>query len=268
MRRKLSIVLAVVLSVGVGATIIESRRVAAASHRARVYGVVAPDARAFFADSRVRAEFARHRIDVIVSATGRDFALTADGQSQARFSTPLVVSAPTSSLPALERAGLVHNQKFDLARYMALAHRQQAPALIASPSITSTAGALFAAVAGEVANGTRMPASIADVNHIVNLVSPLFRVGAGTLRVDTEAALLASQQPNTTLLSPEPAISAVHAFVSQTPRGQRVLRLLATDATLRNLAAQHGFEPGGTAVSATILDAISTRVAATLRAGA
>jgi hypothetical protein len=265
-RRKLSIVLAAILSVAVVATIIVSRHVENSSRRTQVFGVIAPDAQSFFHNALTNAEFARHGLVVDEDVRGRDFTSTASGNSQVRLSTPLVVSAPTALLPALERAGVVRNQRFHLARYMALARRQQAPALIAPPSIDSTSGALFAAIAGAAANGARMPATVAGVDHVVNSVSPLFRVAAGPLHVDTRAALLAATRPNSTLLALDPSVAEVHEFVSRSASGDRVLQLIATDPALRTLAAQHGFEVGGTAVNPNILDAFRTRIGATLRA--
>jgi hypothetical protein len=267
-RRRLSIALAAVLSVAVVVTIIVSRHVEESSRRAAVYGEVPPEARAFFADPRVRAVFAHHGINLYVGAVGTDFVSTASGPSPTRLSTPLAVLAPTSSLASLARAGVVRNQGFDLARYMSLVRRGEPLPAIASPSITSTTGALFAAAAGAAANGARMPTTVADVDRVVNSVSALFRTSAGGLRVGSEAALLAGAGSDTALLSLEPSVEAVQSFEPKSAGGARVLQLLATDASLRSLAAQHGFVVGGTTVSSTILDALTTRVAATLRAAA
>jgi hypothetical protein len=259
--------LAAVLSVGVVATIFVSRRVEA-SRRVPVYGAIDRAEYPFFLDARVRAVFARHGLDLHVGQAGSDFAATDSGESPTRLSTPLALVAPTSALASLERAGVVRNRSFDLSRYMTLVRRGESLPRIASPSITSTTGALFAAAAGTAANGTRLLTTIADVDRVVNSVSPLFQATAGGLHVGTQAELLASHGPNTTVLSLAPTISAVQSLTAKTARGGSVVQLLASDETLRTLAAQHGFEVGGTAVSTAILDALTTRVAASLRASA
>jgi hypothetical protein len=274
-RRKLSLVLAGVISIAVVATVIESRRVEESARRVSVHGQIAPDLQAFFADPQVKQLFARHHINLDVSSaldSADDFVLSdAPADSRAlRLSSPLVVTAPTAALPALEGTGVVTKSRmFDLARYMALERQGKAPVQITPPAITSKAGALFAAVAGAVVNGRRMPATLREVDDVINAVSALFRAPSGALHV----ALLSSGAPNLTVLAMEPAIVAGYALTPRSQLGERVLQLMGTDDSFRKLATGHGIRLAGSGTtgtdvpSNTILNALTARVEATLLAG-
>ena len=64
--------IAVVLSAGVVATVVVSRRVAASSRRTVAHGLISTESAGFFGDPRVRKEFGRHGLDVRVATAARD----------------------------------------------------------------------------------------------------------------------------------------------------------------------------------------------------
>jgi hypothetical protein len=284
--------LAVVLSAGVIATVVVSRRVTASSRRIVAHGLISSENAAFFGDPRVRKEFGRHGLDVRVATTARnpDFALASNtspplgavGHPSVVFSTPLAITAPAELRPALVQVGIARRRggiwTFDLARYLALARDGKVPARIAAPAIRSSTGALFAAATGVTAHGGKPLANTGDVNGVVNAVSPLFRPGPGSLLVGSEAQLVPHPRPSTLLMYPDPDVLFEQALASFTAVGARAGHLLATDPRLQELAAQDGLAAPMPQVGAgvrpdlgvmavppyAILEALVNRVAATL----
>lgn len=283
--------IAVVLSAGVVATVVVSRRVAASSRRTVAHGLISTESAGFFGDPRVRKEFGRHGLDVRVATAARDpdFAFVSNASPPRAvdhpsvvFSTPLVIAVPGELRPALVQAGIARRRgamwTFDLARYLAFAHDGKLPAQITVPAIESSTGALFAALAGVAAHNGKALANTGDVDRVVNAVSPLFRPGAGSLVVGSEAQLVAHPRPNTLLMYPDPDVVSEQALGSFTAVGARVRHLLATDPRLHELAARDGLATPKPQVAAApgpdlavihappyaILEALVKRVSATL----
>ena len=206
MRRRLSIALAAVLSVVVAATIFVSRSNSSRSSTTVVRGVVDPESRPFFADPRVQTIFRRHGLNTRIDAasTRPDFSVEALSPSAGAgkpgvmpFYTPLAVATFRDIAVVLERAGVAHQHggwwTLDTARDLDLVrshvrwnqlpgnttYRSIKPVLIATDGTTTETAAMYAALAGYLANGSAPLQNHAEVDRVVNAVSPLF-LGQGS----------------------------------------------------------------------------------------
>ena len=153
MRRRISIGLAAVLSVGVVLTIVVSRRASSANHLRVVHGVSASENEPFFADSRVRAAFAQHGLDVRVDSVTSDqavatvdvahddFAFLTEAATAAKvaavrhvaptslsLSSPMAVATSKDVAQRLKQAGIAQQHggwwTLDMKRYLDLVHRR------------------------------------------------------------------------------------------------------------------------------------------------
>jgi hypothetical protein len=302
----ISIGLAAVLAAGVVLTILVSRRASSAKQLRVVHGVSDAENERFFADSRVKAAFARHGLDVRVDsvtsdqvvtsidAAHDDFAFLMEPATAAKIaaahhatptslslSNPMVVVTSKHVAQLLGTAGIAQEHQgwwtLDMRRYLDLVQRRthwnELPGntastdkrlvVISSPGVTTSEGAMYASLASYVASNRAVVSGVAQVDKIVNAVSPLFlEQGAEQIRTDpvrrnvgaasplvwtdeagfvAQAAAHGSSIPrDTVLMYPSPDVVADYSFVSLTAAGGEVGKLLGTDPTLRRLAVEQG----------------------------
>jgi hypothetical protein len=201
-RRRVSVVLAAVLGFAVVGTVAVSRRSQPQSpppHALRIRAT--PDAAEFLGDPQVRAELARHDLDLRLDVTSHaavaatsvspdtDVVVTSQSSDTAALqrqyrpsgptltsTTALVIVARTHLLTKLSTMQIAHDRggfwTVDTGRM--LAARSTAGVPVTADADRSGASALFAALAGYVENGRRVLADQGDVDRVVNAVGPLF----------------------------------------------------------------------------------------------
>jgi hypothetical protein len=203
------------------------------------------------------------------------------------FFTTIACATFTKIAAVLRKAGVARatggSWTLDVKRYMALVkrnprwidlagnttYRSDAVVTIASGGAEqSNAAALYAAVAGYVANNDTVLDSPEAVDGVINAVSPLFvRQGSADrswaasfedyvssgiektpiVMVDESqfgARSLANDgsiRPNMVLMYPTPGVVSRYALVALGAAGDSVRRVLADDPGLTQLAAAHGF---------------------------
>ncbi len=133
---------------------------------------------------------------------------------------------------------------------------------------TSNSAAMYLAVAAYVANDNAMVRGAAAEDHAVARVSRLFtRQGYTENSTDgpfkeylangmgptpmvwiyeaqyVDAAAHGQLKPDMVLMYPSPTVLSQHTVVPLNGNGDRLGKLLATDADLQRLAAEHGFRP-------------------------
>ncbi len=303
------------LSVAVAVTIVVSRRSDAAPPARVVHARVTADALPFLTDRRVRAELTRHhvdlRLDVVARATvaltaalpATDFVLTEDATDTAElqrhrppagastvFTTPVVVVARGDALRSLgDRVAHDHGGFWTIDMRQLLALRPRGVSIATANADRSGASALYAAIAGYVANGNRVLADQADVDRVVNAISPLFvnvgdtaltsralldefltgRLAATPAAITYEADVAERGARGVTIAYPDPSAVAERSMVPFTRDGADVVALFARDKTLRKLAGEHGLHgappaavPNVPLPSYDTLHALSTTLAA------
>jgi hypothetical protein len=294
-RRKLSLVLAAVLSVVVVATIFVSRSNSSRSSATVVRGAVDPESRPFFADPRVQTIFKQHELDMRINDASVPPDFSVDGAPSPNagagnpgvtpFYSPLAVATFRDIAVVLQHAGLAHDHggwwSLDTARYLDLVRRRVRwnqlpgnstyhsvrPVLIATPGTETDTTAMYAALAGYLANGSAPLESHAEVDKVVNAVSPLFleqgsrdpargtpfdeylSLGETTTPMVlveeaefVQRAMIAGGKisPNMVLMYPDPDVLVTQTLLARTPAGARVAALLTDDPTLQTLAAADG----------------------------
>ena len=203
------------------------------------------------------------------------------------FFTPMVVATFTTVARVLERAGVAHDHggwwTLDMKSFLDLAAQHvrwnELPGSTAYPSTnvvgitstditTSNSAEMYASIASYVLNENRVLDSSADVDEVVNSVSPLFlgqdKAHQSTAAVfrdyiakgeDTtpmamipEAAFVARAgdhdgaiRPNMVLMYPDPDVQSPTTLVPLTRAGNAVGRLLTRDPSLQQLTTRHGF---------------------------
>ncbi len=133
---------------------------------------------------------------------------------------------------------------------------------------TSNSAAMYLAVAAYVANDNAMVRGTAAEDHAIARVSRLFtRQGYTENSTDgpfkeylangmgptpmvwiyeaqyVDAAAHGQLKPDMVLMYPSPTVLSQHTVVPLNDKGDRIGKLLATDADLQRLAAEHGFRP-------------------------
>jgi hypothetical protein len=207
--------------------------------------------------------------------------------SSVPFFTPLVVASFTDVAQVLERAGVAQDHggwwSLDMKAFLDLAAQHvrwnQLPGNKAYPSTkvvgitstnvtTSNSAEMYASIASYVLNQGRVLVSKANVDEVVNQVSPLFleqnntqqstaalfrdylSKGEGTtpMVMMPEAQFVASAaahddsiRPNMVLMYPDPDVQSLATLVPLTRAGAAVGRLLTDDPSLQQLAIRHGF---------------------------
>ena len=201
------------------------------------------------------------------------------------FHSPMVVATSKDVAQRLTKAGIAQKQAgwwtLDTQRYLDFVRRHmhwnQLPGnvgsndhtlvFITSPGITTSEGAMYASLASSVANNGAVVGSRAQVDKIVNAVSPLFLV-QGPARTSTapfthytetggrappmvwtsEARFVAyfaahhgTTHPDGVLMYPIPGVVADYTLVPLTSTGTEAGRLLTVDPTLQRLAVENGF---------------------------
>ena len=203
------------------------------------------------------------------------------------FFTPMTVATFTPIAQLLARAGVAKDHggwwTLDMkgflelvnkgTRWNELAGNTSYPSgkqiVISSGDIaTSNSAAMYASIASDVANSNNVVDNPAQVDHVVNEVSPLFLrqsdtdrstksvfddylsigIGKTPMAMIYEAQFVAraaindgSIQPNMVLMYPDPDIISKPTLVPLTANGDAVGRLLDTHATLQQLAVEYGF---------------------------
>ncbi len=203
------------------------------------------------------------------------------------FFTTIVCATYTPIADVLKKAGVARDDgaswTLDIKRYMALVkgnrrwpdlpgnttYRSDAVVTIASGGAErSNAAALYATVAGYVANNDSELRSLDAVDGIINAVSPLFVHQAGTdgswdasfedylssgidktpIAMIDESQFIArslandgSIRPNMVLMYPAPGVVSRYALVALGADGDAVGRVLADDPGRARLTAAHGF---------------------------
>jgi hypothetical protein len=203
------------------------------------------------------------------------------------FFTTIACATFTNIAAVLERAGVARDDggswTLDVKRYIALVkghprwidlpgnttYRSEAAVTIASGGVAqSSAAALYAAVAGYVANDDTVLDSPEAVDSVINAVSPLF-VGQGSadrswdapfedyvslgiektpIAMVDESQFVArslandgSIRPDMVLIYPTPGVVSRYALVALGAAGDSVRRVLADDPGITQLAVAHGF---------------------------
>ncbi len=201
------------------------------------------------------------------------------------FYSPMVVAMSTNVARQLTRAGIAQEHAgwwtLDTRRYVDLVRRRvrwnqlpgnvgsndNALVFITSTGVTTSEGAMYASLASSVANNGAVVGSQAQVDKIVNAVSPLFLV-QGPAQMSTapfnrytqigglappmvwtnEARFVAHAaahdgtiHPDSVLMYPNPGVVADYTVLPFTPTGSRAGRLLTTDPTLQRLTVENGF---------------------------
>lgn len=188
------------------------------------------------------------------------------------FRSPMVVATFKDAAQRLARAGVAQQHAgwwtIDASRYLDLVRRHvrwnQLPGnthsnesslvLISSPGTATSEGTMYVALASSVANHGAVVGSPAQVDKVVNAVSPLFlaqgsaptgtapMVWANEARFVAQAAARdGTVHPNRVLMYPTPDVVADDTLVPFSATGREAGRLLTTDRTLQRLAVDHGF---------------------------
>ncbi|WP_412537750.1 hypothetical protein R8Z50_17960 [Longispora sp. K20-0274] len=126
----------------------------------------------------------------------------------------------------------------------------------------SNSAAMYAAVAGYMANNERVLGDESQARAVLDRVAPLFRdqgyletsseypfesylsqgMGYSPLVWIYEAQFLGAKvKPEMTMVYPSPTVLSQHTVVPRTDAGDKVGNLLVNDPELRKLAAKHGF---------------------------
>ena len=241
MRRAVSVVLAGLLAIVVGATIAKA---AHPPEKHVVHGAVSPALQAFVNDAQVRHELARKRFTVDLRGSDADFAFSTDPAPSAltAFSTPLVATASKADASRLTELGVAHKDSSDVwsidtTQLMHAVAAHQVALQTGGP--TSPAGAYFAALLGDVVNNMKPPTGTPDT--LVNAVSPVFVApppGAPVVTIGFEAD---AHPPGAVVMYPNPDVVANANLVAHTPAGAAFTRLLATDPVLQKRAAALGY---------------------------
>ena len=202
MRRAISIGVAAILALLVGATVVTSVRERSTRKKVAVRGLVDAEDKAFFDDPAVQHALADRGYVVetdavdgpeLPGAVGRapyDFAFVAQPWAQAAatdgnvgdtispFSTRVAIATSIGVAHTLQQQGVASDHggwwTIDLARYRDLLARGAAPITRSANVTTSTTAQLYAAGAAYATNGARTLAGPADVDAVVNGVAPLF----------------------------------------------------------------------------------------------
>ncbi len=202
MRRAISIGVAVVLAVLVGATITASVRERSTTKKVAVRGVVDAEEKAFFDDPRVQHALADRGflvqtdavdgpdVPTAVAHAPYDFAFVAQpwaqsaasianvGSTVSPFSTRVAIVTSADVARTLQQHGAAQDRggwwTIDLAKYRDLATRGAAPFVRSADVKTSSSAQLYAAGAAYASNGARTLGGAADVDAVVNRVAPLF----------------------------------------------------------------------------------------------
>jgi hypothetical protein len=218
MRRAISIGIAVVLAVLVGATIASSVRGRTAAKKVAVRGVVDAEDKVFFDDPHVRHALADRgyvlttdavdgpAVPAAVARAPYDFAFVAQPWAQSAavagnvavtispFSTRVAIATSTDVAHVLQQRGVARDHggwwTLDLAGYRDLVAHGGAPVLRSADPTTSATAQLYAAAAAYASNGARTLAGAADVDAVVNQVAPLF-VGQGYVAETSEQLVTA-----------------------------------------------------------------------------
>jgi hypothetical protein len=205
MRRTLSIVVAVVLAVGVVATIVVATGGSSKKHLQVVRGVIGSEKQAFFNDPRVKAAFAKHGFDVEVDTAGSraiattvdlskyDFAFPAGTPAAEKiklkshvtvsyvpFFTPMAIATFTPIAQLMEKVGAAQNHggywTLNMAKYLQLvdAHKRwnQLPGNTAYPTSKEV---LITSTDVTTSNSAAMYASIAS--YVANNNTPVENPG-------------------------------------------------------------------------------------------
>ena len=202
----------------------------------------------------------------------------------APFRSPMVVATFKEVAQRLTKAGIAQEHggwwTLDTRRYLDLVRRHvrwdqlsgnvdshdNGLVFITSPGITTSEGAMYASLASSVANNSSVVGSQAQVDKIVNAVSPLFlaqgpaqtstalfnrytQIGRAPLMVWTNEARFVAHaaahkgtlHPDGVLMYPTPGVVADYTLLPFTSTGNEVGRLLTTDPTLQRLAVEDGF---------------------------
>jgi len=194
-------VVTALLAVTVAGTILRWVNGSSTRSVTEVRGVVGSDLNGFFADPRVRAEFARRGLDVHVTTAANgssgsavdppkyDFTFgtsapsSTKGQARAStvpFVTPITVATSTDVARTLQRAGVAHDHggwwRLDMNGFLDLVarHATSSVPLTTTEFTASSSPAMYASIASYVANHDRVLDSPASVDAVVNQVSPLF----------------------------------------------------------------------------------------------
>ena len=201
------------------------------------------------------------------------------------FRSPMVVAMSTDVAQRLTRAGIAQEHAgwwtLDTRRYLDFVRRRgrwnqlpgnvgsndNALVFITSPGITTSEGVMYASLASSVANNGAVVASHAQVDKIVNAVSPLFlaqgfaepstapfdrptRIGVlGPPMVWTSEARFVARaaahdgtvHSDGVLMYPAPGVVAAYTLVPFTSTGSEAGRLLTTDPSLQRLVVENGF---------------------------
>jgi len=146
--------------------------------------------------------------------------------------------------------------------------------LISSTDVrTSNSGAMYLALASYLANDEQIVQSAEDVAKVQPLVEPLFLrqgfqeqssagpfedylalgMGKAPLLMVYESQMIEmwlkfpdKLKSDMVVMYPKPTVFSKHVLVPYTPAGARLGAALENDATLRELAHEHGFRTGGT----------------------
>ncbi|MFC9999461.1 three-helix bundle dimerization domain-containing protein [Nocardia sp. NPDC127526] len=142
---------------------------------------------------------------------------------------------------------------------------------------TSSSAAMYLAVAAYVANENSIVRGTAAEDHALSRVSRLFtRQGYTENSTDgpfqeylaagmgpaplvwiyeaqyVDAAVQGRLKPDMMLMYPSPTVLSQHTVVPLNDNGDRIGKLLSTDAELQRLAAEHGFRPNDPALFAQV----------------
>jgi hypothetical protein len=203
------------------------------------------------------------------------------------FFTPMAVATFSPIATLLEQAGIAQKHQgwwtLDMSGFLRLVGQQtrwnQLPGntaypvskymLITSTDVTtSNSAAMYASIASYVANGNQVLANPAEIDAVVDSVSPLFvqqgfteqsseapfedylSIGVGKTPmvmiyesqfVARAAARDGSITSNMVLMYPDPDVLSKHTLVPLSAKGDKVGRLLQDDLTLQHLAVVFGF---------------------------
>lgn len=208
-------------------------------------------------------------------------------RTYAPFSTPMAIATFDDIARLLARAGVAADHggwwSFDMDKYLDVVRTgtrwDELPGnttypvgkqiLVTSSDVsTSSAAAMYAAIASYVLNGHNVVASENDITKVYGLVSELFirqgvqaqsteepfddylSIGEGkapmVMIYESQFVARAARHDGSitshmVLMYPDPDIVSRPTLVPLTPLGDRIGRLLMTDPALQELAVRHGF---------------------------